>query len=79
MGNVLKELGQLQKAQNSYLEALRLDPNNTSVYLNLADSKTFRSGDPHLAAMEQLAAKEEGLSKVDRIQLDFALARPTQT
>ena len=75
VGNVLKELGQLQKAQNAYLEALRLDPNNTGVYLNLADSKTFRSGDPHLAAMEQLAAKEEGLSKVDRIQLDFALSK----
>ena len=75
MGNALKELGQLKEAQKSYLEALRLDPNVTSVYLNLADSKTFRSGDPHLAAMEQLAANKEGLSKLDRMQLDFALAK----
>jgi tetratricopeptide (TPR) repeat protein len=75
MGNVLKELGQLQKAQNAYLEALRLDPNVAGVYANLADFKPFKPGDWHLAAMEQLAEKQEGLSKVDRMQLDFALGK----
>ena len=75
MGNVLKELGQLQEAQDAYLEALRLDPSITGVYVNLADSKKFTPGDPHLAAMEALAAKAEGLSKTDRMQLDFALGK----
>ena len=75
MGNVLKELGHLQEAQAAYLEALRLDPSITGIYVNLADSKTFAPGDPHLAAMEALAAKTEGLSKTDRMQLDFALGK----
>ena len=75
MGNVLKELGRLQEAQDAYLEALRLDPSVTGVYVNLADSKKFAPGDPHLAAMEALAAKTEGLSKTDRMQLDFALGK----
>ena len=75
MGNVLKELGELREAEAAYLEALRLDPNVAGVYVNLADSKTFAVDDPHLAAMEALAAKSEGLSKVDRMQIDFALGK----
>jgi Sulfotransferase family len=75
MGNVLKELGQLREAQSAYLEAIRLDPGSASNYLNLADSKTFAPGDPHLAAMEALAASTEGLSKTDRMLLDFALGK----
>jgi tetratricopeptide (TPR) repeat protein len=75
MGNVLKELGQLQDAQDAYLAAVRIDPSISGVYVNLADSKKFVPGDPHLAAMEGLAAKTEGLSKTDRLQLDFALGK----
>jgi tetratricopeptide (TPR) repeat protein len=75
MGNVLKELGQLPEAQKAFLAAIQIDPSITGVYVNLADSKTFTPGDPHLAAMEALAAKTQGLSKTDRMELDFALAK----
>ncbi|WP_128971186.1 tetratricopeptide repeat-containing sulfotransferase family protein [Bradyrhizobium tropiciagri] len=75
MGNVLKELGRLDEAENAYLEALRLDPAVASVYVNLADSRKFVAGDPHLVAMEALAAKSERLSKTDRMQIDFALGK----
>jgi tetratricopeptide (TPR) repeat protein len=75
MGNVLEELGQLQEAQIAYLEGLRLDSNSAAAYVNLAAVKTFKPGDAHLAAMEALAAKTEGLSKSDRMQLDFALGK----
>ncbi len=75
MGNVLKELGQLHEAHDAFLQALRLDPDIAGVYVNLADSKKFEPGDPHLAAMQALAAKTEGLSKTDRMQLDFGLGK----
>jgi tetratricopeptide (TPR) repeat protein len=75
VGSVLEELGQLQEAQSAYREALRLDPNSTAAYVNLAAAKTFKPGDAHLAAMEALAAKTEGLSKTDRMRLDFALGK----
>ena len=75
MGNVLKELGKLDEAHTAYLEALRLEPDIAGVYVNLADSKKFAAGDPHLAAMEELAAKPDGLSKTDRMQLDFGLGK----
>jgi Flp pilus assembly protein TadD len=75
MGNALKELGQLQEAQKAYLDAIRLDPGNALAYVNLVDSALFLPGDPHLAAMEALAAKSEGLSKTDRMWLAFALGK----
>ena len=75
MGNVLKDLGRLQEAREAFLEAIRLDPEIPGVYVNLGDSETFTADDPHLATMERLAAKTEGLSKTDRMQLDFGLGK----
>ncbi len=75
IGNALKELGQLPEAQKAYLDAIRLDPGNTLAYLNFVDSALFLPGDPHLAAMEALAAKIERLSKTDRVWLHFALGK----
>jgi len=75
MGNALKELGRLDEARQCYVKAIEIDPNVTGVYVNLADSKTFAPGDQHLAIMEALAAKSDGLSKSDRYQLDFALGK----
>ncbi len=75
MGNVLKELGKLSEAKDAYLQALRFDPDTAGVYVNLADSKKFAPGDKHLAAMEALAAKPDGLSNTDRMQLDFGLGK----
>jgi tetratricopeptide (TPR) repeat protein len=75
MGNVLKELGKLDEAHTAYLDALRLEPAIAGVYVNLADSKKFVPGDLHLVAMEQLAASPNGLSKTDRMQLDFGLGK----
>jgi Flp pilus assembly protein TadD len=75
MGNTLKELGRLQEAREAYLEAARLDPNVTGTYVNLADSTRFTAGDPHIATMEALAAKTDGLSRTDRVQLGFALGK----
>ena len=75
MGNALKELGSLEEARRAYLKAIEIDPNVAGVYVNLADSMTFAPGDPHLLAMEALAAKADGLSADDRVQLDFALGK----
>ncbi|HEY2534177.1 MAG TPA: sulfotransferase, partial [Xanthobacteraceae bacterium] len=75
LGNVLKALGQLRDAEEAYLKALQSDPNSAWIYFNLADSKTFKPGDPHLAAMEALATKSESLPTAERIQLDFALGK----
>jgi tetratricopeptide (TPR) repeat protein len=75
LGNVFKTLGQLDKAEAAYVEALRLDPSIPGVYVNLAERRTFRPNDPFLAAMENLAANSAGLSKTERLQLDFGLGK----
>ncbi len=75
IGNALKELGRLAEAESAYRAALELDPTIAGVYLNLADLKKFSPGDPLLTAIESLAARAEGLSKSDRLQLDFALGK----
>jgi tetratricopeptide (TPR) repeat protein len=75
MGTVLQDLGQLQQAQECYQKAIRLNPNLATVYVNLADMKKFKKGDPDLAAIEALAARVDGLTKIDRMQLDFALGK----
>jgi tetratricopeptide (TPR) repeat protein len=75
IGNALKERGALDEARQAFLTAVELDPRSTGVYLNLADSMKFTPDDPHLAAMEALAAQTGGLSRTDRLQLDFALGK----
>jgi Flp pilus assembly protein TadD len=74
LANILKELGQLEEARRAFLRAIELYPRATGAYLNFAEVHTFVPGDPHLAAMETLAAKG-GLSKTDRLLLDFALGK----
>jgi tetratricopeptide (TPR) repeat protein len=74
-GNVLKELGRIEEARQAFLGAVGLDPDNSAIYFNLADLKKFTPGDPHLAAMERLAAGSDSLATIDRQHLDFALGK----
>jgi len=75
IGNILKEDGQLAAAREAFEQAIALDPREIAYYANLADSKKFVEGDPHLAAMERLAGSSDGLSGIQRSQLNFALAK----
>ena len=71
----MKELGHLDRARAAFLKTIDINSKSASAYLNLADSKKFVPGDPHLAAMQKLAVEPEGLSDADRVQLDFALGK----
>jgi Flp pilus assembly protein TadD len=75
LANILKELGQLEEARRAFRRAIELYPGATGAYLNFAEVHSFVPGDPHLAAMETLAAKTAGRSKTDRLLLDFALGK----
>jgi tetratricopeptide (TPR) repeat protein len=75
LGSALKDLGRLDEARRAYARAIALDPGAAAVYLNFADLHKFVAGDPHLVAMEALAAKAKSLPAMDRWQLDFALGK----
>jgi tetratricopeptide (TPR) repeat protein len=75
LGNILVRQGKLDEAIAAYWQVTGIKPDYAEAYRNLADSMKFKPGDPHLAAMEALAAQTDGLSKTDRMQLDFALSK----
>jgi tetratricopeptide (TPR) repeat protein len=75
LANLLKEDGQIALALESYERALELDPREAAYYLNYSDPKKFTSDDPHLLAMETMAADPSNLSSLARCRLNFALAK----
>jgi len=75
LGLVLRQLGHLSEARAALEQAIRLAPRNTKYRHNLGEVMHFVAGDPHLAAMEQLARDATSLPADDRIELHFALAK----
>ena len=75
LGLALKEQGKLDESRNALEKAVELSPARAGNYRVLADAKQFRSGDPHLAAMEKLAREMASLSREEQIDLHFALAK----
>jgi tetratricopeptide (TPR) repeat protein len=74
MGNALHALGRFREAVDAYRNALALDPKNTSIYVNVADSKKFTEGDPQLLAMQAIE-RDDCLSPSERMFLHFALGK----
>jgi tetratricopeptide (TPR) repeat protein len=76
LGIVLQlEQGRLDEARQHFETAIEFEPRNTIYYVNLSDTKQFLTGDPHLAAMEQLAKNLTSLTPQSQIELHFALAK----
>jgi tetratricopeptide (TPR) repeat protein len=70
---ILKDLGQFDEAIAHYGRAIAIKPDNAEAHFNRADLKTFRPGDPDLAALEALAAGD--LSADKAVFIHFALAK----
>ena len=75
MGSLLLILGRVEEAQQVLERALSVDPCNSDAYLSLSMLERFVPSDPHLAAMERLAAEPDSTSIEDRIKLHFALGK----
>jgi tetratricopeptide (TPR) repeat protein len=75
MGNVLRSLGRLKEARDYFEKAIRLAPKNPVFYFSLAASKQFAAGDPHLAAMQELAQDIGRLNAEQQIYLHFGLGK----
>jgi tetratricopeptide (TPR) repeat protein len=75
LGEALVKYGRLSEARSALEQAVRLAPRNTTFLYNLANVRRFVAGDPHLAAMEQLARESASLSFGERIYLHFALGK----
>jgi Flp pilus assembly protein TadD len=75
LGRALHALGRLDEACAAYERATALDPRQPQFYRALADFKQFTPDDPHLAAMEALAADMRKLSEDAQIELHFTLGK----
>ena len=74
LGATFKSLGQPDEAIASYSRALKINPALARAHRFLSTVKTYQHGDPQLRQMLQLLQREN-LSKEDRTDLNFALAK----
>src|SRR5579885_1119844 len=74
-GMVLRDKGRIDDAIAAFDRSIALAPKDGSLYFGLAETKTFKPGDPHLAAMQSLADSPGTLSPRQRVNLEFALGK----
>jgi len=78
IGLALMELGQLSEARQATERAIQFAPRKAAYFRNLGDLRCFVAGEPHLAAMEELAKDAASLPVRDQIELHFARAKAYQ-
>jgi tetratricopeptide (TPR) repeat protein len=75
LASAMAVAGRLDDASRTFQTAIEIAPQNLGIQLNYATTKKFSRGDPRLARLEQLAAREETLPDRDRIALHFTLGK----
>jgi tetratricopeptide (TPR) repeat protein len=79
VGTILTTLGRIDEGIRALERATRLDPSRPGYYWNLVMSKRSSLGDPHIAAMEDLARRIGDLTPPRQVELHFALAKVMRT
>ena len=72
---LLMEAGRRDDAQAAFDRALGVFPGSVPALAGRADARTFRTGDPDIAALEACLAEGERRSLTDRITAHFALGK----
>jgi tetratricopeptide (TPR) repeat protein len=74
LGNIFKAQGRFDDAVSHFSRAIMIRPDYARAHFNRAEIKSFDPGDPDLAALEALAARD-GLPVDSRMHIHFALAK----
>ena len=75
LGNTLKQQGEFDRALASLERALALKPDHAEAHFSRTNLKTFRPGDPDLAALEALAADPSRVPADRMVYVHFALGK----
>jgi tetratricopeptide (TPR) repeat protein len=74
LGIVYQQLGQINDSINQFEKALAIKPDDADVYYNLSYLNKYTFNDPQITKMKSLLSDSK-LSRLDRINLSFALAK----
>jgi tetratricopeptide (TPR) repeat protein len=72
---ILWELGQFDEAGVAAMSAIKLNPRGIRPYYTLAFSTRLITGDPHIAAMEELSRDITAFGPDEQVELYFALGK----
>lgn len=75
LGGLVGKNGAIDEARSLLSRALALQPATIPALYQLSSLKRFSADDPHLQALEALAANPARLKEQERIQLQFALGK----
>lgn len=75
LGAIYSEQGRLAEARSCFEAATQARPDFVEAHYNLSSLKTYTATDPHLAALETLAAQSATLPVAARIRYNFALGK----
>jgi tetratricopeptide (TPR) repeat protein len=75
LGAIYSEQGRLAEARSCFEAATQARPGFVEAHYNLSSLKTYTATDPHLAALETLAAQSATLPVAARIRYNFALGK----
>jgi len=75
LGTIHIDLGQTDEAFNCYVHALAIEPDNTKLHLHLSSIKHYKEGDDTQFTHMQSLLSSSNLSKSERVDLCFALAK----
>ena len=75
LASALLVAGCLEEASQAFETAIDIAPENIGIQHNYAAAKPFADGDPRLARLEDLYAREGQLSEYQRIVLHFTLGK----
>ena len=78
LGLVFKDLGFRGEAIESYNKAINIRPDYIDAHKDLSNIKKFKKNDPQLLQMQKLLVNSD-LGKLDRINLNFALANANES
>jgi Flp pilus assembly protein TadD len=75
LGALLSARGALDEARQSFKNSIQADPHFVHAHYNLSSLKKYTKDDPHLAALEEIAARADTLPEFDRGRYWFAIGK----
>lgn len=75
IGAIYSEIGKVDEARRYFDLAIEARPDFIDAHYNVSTLKSYSADDPHVALLENVMPKEQGLSRYERIRYHFAMGK----